>query len=80
MQQFNDVSVQHEAAVAEDVKENGTVLHFVVVEDLQQLERGAAQLLVAERLRDEDGLQGSCVADGDTALEGKKPKTEVTNK
>lgn len=75
MQQLHDVPVEHEAAVAEDVEEDGAVLHLVVVEDLQQLERGAAQLLVAERLGDEDGLQGCGVADGDASLR-EKPKVE----
>lgn len=68
MQQLRDVAVQHEAAVAEDVEEDGAVLHLVVEQDLQQLEGGALQLLVAKGLWDEDGLQGGRVADGDTAL------------
>lgn len=68
MQQLHDVAVQHEAAVAEDVEEDGAVLHLIVEQDLQQLEGSALQLLVAKRLRDEDGLQGGRVADGDTAL------------
>lgn len=72
MQQLGDVTVEHEAAVAEDVEEDRAVLHLVIIEDLQQLLGCAAQLLVAERLGDEDGLQGSRVTDGDTSLKERK--------
>lgn len=50
LQQFDNVAVQHKAAVAENVEEDGTVLHLVVEQDLQQLEGSALQLLVAKRL------------------------------
>lgn len=68
MQELYNVPVQHEATITENVEENRTVLHLIVVEDLQQLEGSTAQLLVAKRLWDEDSLQRSCVADGDTSL------------
>lgn len=68
VQQLHHVAVQHEAAVAEDVEEDGAVLHLVVEQDLQQLEGSDLQLPVAEGLGDEDRLQGGGVADGDTAL------------
>lgn len=50
VQQLYNVPIQHEATVTEYVKENRTVLHLVVIKDLQQLQGRAAQLLVAKRL------------------------------
>lgn len=72
VQQVHDVAVQHEAPIAEDVEENWTVLHLVVVQDLQQLQGSVLQLLVAKRLWDKDCLQGSRVADGYAPLKGSK--------
>lgn len=72
VQQVHDVAVQHETSVTEHVEQDRTVLHLVVVEDLQQLQGRALQLLIAKRLGDEDGLQRSRVADGYAPLKVSK--------
>lgn len=68
MQELHHVAVEHEATVTEYMEEDGAVLHFIVIQNLEQFVSGASELLVSKRLGNEHRLQGCSVAQSHTSL------------